>query len=481
MVIFKPKSVLQLVVVGFLFVLAPVIFAVLRISLSLDELAHRNHDNLSRAVMVTRASQEAVNLTTDVERAVKQIQLIGKSELVSVVDTHLTGLEKIAVQLRSGLSHDLVSSKMEPFQNKIAAIKEKVQSMYESPTLTDADINLALGLQRDAESLRDSTYLLTDGIIADTERLTTEFKQDIVVMSFLVVSITTLLVMGFSFLITRPIWQLHGAIEVLGSGRFAKKFKVTGPKELESLGSKLNWLGSKLKEVDEDKQRFLEHISHELKTPLAGMKEGGALLADEVPGPLTESQREVVEIINSNINVFQHCIESLLNYNLLRSHRAISKESVHVDTMVKDVLNAHKLTIARKQLEVSTDGPDLETSLDKRIMKVALDNLISNALSFSPDKSKVGVSWFKDAKGFYIEVKDQGPGISKSESQAIFDPFYQGEARRRGPIKGSGLGLSLAQECVEAHNGEIEVIHNSTDKTFSGAYFQIKLPMQGDA
>ena len=257
MKIFKPKSVLQLVVLGFVFVLAPVMFTVFKASMSLDGIADQNQANLNRAVMVTRTSQEAVNLTRDLERSLRQYQLLGKPEMIAIAKTQLSQLSQVIRQLKSGFSSKLIASRIQPFEEIGSLIRRRTDEIQKGSDITASDISLLNSFQGAADHLMSSSYLLTDSIIAETARLAAEFKQDIILKSLMVIPITLLLVLGFSFLIIKPVRQLHGAIEIIGAGKFAKNFEVSGPKELESLGDKLNWLGSRLTELEQDKQRFL--------------------------------------------------------------------------------------------------------------------------------------------------------------------------------------------------------------------------------
>ena len=129
------------------------------------------------------------------------------------------------------------------------------------------------------------------------------------------IALAALLAIGFGVWLTRPLRQLERAIAGLGENRMDAPVDIRGPSDMRRLGQRLEWLRLRLKELDEDKSRFLRYTSHELKTPLAALREGVALLADGVAGPLTADQREIARILGQNTATLQGQIEALLRFN----------------------------------------------------------------------------------------------------------------------------------------------------------------------
>ena len=275
----------------------------------------------------------------------------------------------------------------------------------------------------------------------------------------------------FTTVIARPMRQLYVAINTLGDGNFDSPVTVDGPRDLKNLGMRLNWLGRRLYELEKQKQRFLRHMSHELKTPLTALREGGELLEDEIPGTLNDNQKEVVQILNQNIGYFQRVIENLLDYNFLQSDTPLMLSKIQFPSFVDEVTAAHTLTARRKKIGFRKDGPPLAINADRKKLRTALDNLISNGLSFTPENKDITIQWHSRKGKFIMQVADEGPGIPDSEEEKIFSPFYQGSASRKGPIKGSGIGLSVARECIQAHDGTLNLL-----KSKNGACFEIMLP-----
>ena len=120
-------------------------------------------------------------------------------------------------------------------------------------------------------------------------------------------------------LIARPIRQLDQAIRQMGTADFTHAIEVNGPQDLRYLGQRLEWLRARLHELEEQQNRFLRHVSHELKTPLTAVREGAELLRDGVGGKLSPEQREIVRIVRENTLSLQKLIEDLLTYHQTRA------------------------------------------------------------------------------------------------------------------------------------------------------------------
>lgn len=477
---FRPQSIIQLILLGFLVVFFPIVLAVYQAFHSLDELGIKNSQNIQTAVEVTRNAQRVSEIVRDMERSLRQFRLLKSPEILDIFYVKLNGLDEALYILENQLPQTIQQENFAPFKAKIAQLRDLTRKGGEVEriafNLPEKELNEAIELLRSLEpftvKITGSSRDYADKIVEETHEIVTKFQEGLFLKSFTVIPATLLLVILFSVLIARPFRQLHNAITKLGDGQFTGRFRVVGPRDLRDLGTRLNWLGSRLGELDEQKKSFLRHMSHELKTPLAAMKEGGELLADEVPGPLNQKQHEVVAIINKSIQYFQNVIENLLDYNLLRSDESLHLNAVDIPALISEVLNSHRLTISRKDLKIQTHGPKLQVMADEKRIAVALDNLISNAINFSPRGDKIELRWEHDRDQFKLWVKDNGPGIDPSELSAVFAPFYQGKARRDGPIKGSGIGLSLAKECIKAHKGIIQAINQK-----KGACFIVEMPM----
>src|SRR4029079_19500091 len=144
------------------------------------------------------------------------------------------------------------------------------------------------------------------------------------------------LVIGFTILIARPIRQIDEAIRRLGQADFAVPVRVGGPEDLQHLGQQLDWMRQRLADLEQQKNRFLRHMSHELKTPLTALREGAELLSEEVVGKLTPEQREIAEILRNNSIELQKLIEDLLSSGQSQSRKVtVDLEPVDIRQVIE--------------------------------------------------------------------------------------------------------------------------------------------------
>lgn len=467
----RPRSILQLILLGFLVVLFPMAMAVYQAFHSLDELAIKNRNNIKTAVLVTRRSQLVAEYVTDLERSLRQYQLLKKNELLQIFYERLENLGVVLAEMKPILPETIGLAHLLPFETTVNELRITAQLVEKDPTLVPRALTLVDRLSELTSKISGANFVFADRLVKETDEIVQQFQDELFIRSVTLLPLTVLLVILFSVLIARPFRQLHKAITKLGQGDFGKTFQVNGPNDFRVLGDRLNWLGRRLQELEDQKQQFLRHMSHELKTPLAALKEGGELMEDEVPGPLTERQKEVIDIINKNIKYFQKVIENLLDYNLLRSHENLMLDDVCLPDLIREIQAFHNLTLSRKNLEIKAEGDTIFVVADKRRLTVALENILSNAINFSPKSDIIEVRWWVKNE-LQIEIQDHGPGVDPEEMESIFKPFYQGTARRDGPLKGSGIGLSLAKECIDAHLGTIKALSKG-----KGACFRISLPL----
>jgi two-component system sensor histidine kinase GlrK len=285
-----------------------------------------------------------------------------------------------------------------------------------------------------------------------------------------------LVIMGlFYLLVIRPLRRLDRAIDLLGKGSLGQPIQVSGPSDLSALGGQLEWLRLRLIEIAEEKNRFLRHMSHELKTPLANMREGSELLMDGAVGDLSSEQKDVTRILRDNSLKLQQLIENLLSFSAWQAKNAeLDFQPLRIAPLVQSVLRQHRLTLAGRDIEVATFLEDIELIGDKDKIRLVLDNLISNAMKFTPRGGRITIEARCGTREMILEVGDTGPGVPRSERDMIFDAFYRGSARQRGRLEGTGIGLSVVAECVQAHRGRIE-IH---DAEGGGALFRVILPLE---
>ena len=232
-----------------------------------------------------------------------------------------------------------------------------------------------------------------------------------------------------------------------------------------------------LERANQAKDRFLASMSHELRTPLNGIIGFAEFLSDGKPGPLNPKQKEYLgDILNSGRHLL-HLINDMLDLVKVQAGKAdLVPERFHLGEAIGEVCAGVRPIAAGKRIEMSVDiadGIDVVT-LDQQRFKQILYNLLSNALKFTDDAGKVGITVTREDKDhFRLVVSDNGIGIRAEDLGRLFTEFEQletGTARRFG---GTGLGLALTRTLVDLHGGAIHV----ESEIGKGSSFSVVLPL----
>jgi len=472
--LFRPKSIRRLLLIGFVLVVAPLMVALIHAAYSVDQLVVQGQRALFDTVRATQSSQLLVEAITDMERNARQYVVLGEDKLLVVYQENHRKFEDTARRL--------AVLQLSAFQRqRLAAIVAAEAKIYDAlsafphgaPEIATAVEGFG-ALGQDAGNILIDSRKLVEREVKQLESKGSRVQRGLVVQAMALVPGALILAAIFTVLITRPIRQMDQAIRRLGDGEFSKPARIVGPRDLEQLGERLDWMRTRLLEVNREKNRFLRHISHELKTPLTAIREGAELLTEEFVGVLNSQQREIVAILRDNSLQLQKLIENLLDFNIASSRATRLKVGrVNVRQLIEKVLSDHKVAALARQLVLDVSLQSVYLDGDAGKLQTLVDNLISNAIKFSPVEGRLRVRLQRRGEQAVIEVADSGPGIPAEERRRVFDVFYQGSSSANGHVRGTGLGLSIAREYAQAHGGYIEVI-DSEDK---GACLRVILPM----
>lgn len=289
----------------------------------------------------------------------------------------------------------------------------------------------------------------------------------------------TLLLVGLGFVqMIRPLRRLSSTILNLGHGDWQTSIYIPGPRDFQVLGDRLEWMRNQLLETDRQKQAFLRHVSHELKTPLSAILEAASLLADEVPGEINAQQKDVLRILIYNSQNLQELIQQLLNYNVITHSFQLQQAPVTIKDLCEKIGRRLDQKSSTHHVLWDFQGAPGTVTTDPQLLEMILSNLLANAFHFSPSGAQVQVRWRKDEGGLSLCVQDQGPGIPEDEQTRIFEPFFQGSSRRRhGPVQGSGVGLSIVKESVHNLRGRID-LESTVGK---GCCFHLWFPLSAES
>lgn len=474
---YRPRSVLQLILLGFLLVTLPLIGAAVTGAVYVNRLANQSQQALLQVVQATQASRILVEQIATMERNARQFLVLGNESLFHVYAENHRKFQRTrdrlaALPLSAAQRHKLQDLAIRE-QNLFEILRLHSHASRESRQAV-ADFNVLTEL---AQSILAENSRLIDQEVNTLQTMAGASRRVVASQTAAVVPTALVLMALFTFMITRPIRQIDNAIRQLGGGDISTTISVTGPHDLEFLGRRLEWLRARLMELETAKTKFLSQVSHELKTPLSSIREGATLLTDEVAGALNKEQREVAEILMENSVRLQRLIENLLNFNAAQARNTMFlAEPVALDRVIEAVCEDHMLAAKAKDLCLQLRLSRVTVMGDAAKLRVVIDNLLSNAVKYSPQGSTVTVSLRHEGDAAVLDVQDTGPGILPEDKPRLFDAFYQGRTPYQGHVKGTGLGLSILREYVLAHSGNVEIV----DGDRPGAHFRVSLPIHRD-
>ena len=474
----RPRSLSSLLLVGLLLLVVPLALAVIQAATQLGRLSQESDRLVRQGVELSGKTQALFRHLTAYERSANLYLLLGDARLLEASRATHQQIEETTLGLsRLELERDN-AVQIEALRGASAA----VLALLEDAGQEAAAAGSTLGYRLDALNQAANTVSLSASRALETrlaaleQRAVTTRRQ---LFAWLVGLIPAALLLGlfFTFGVLRPLRNVDRAITGLGRGAFSQPITIRGPSDIESLGRQLEWLRVRLVELAQEKNRFLRHMSHELKTPLANIREGTDLLLDGAVGELHPQQREVTGILRDNGLKLQQLIENLLSFSAWESQATgLDLSRFSLATVVHSAFDAQRLAIAARQLTVNLQVEEVNLRADRAKLRLIFDNLLSNALKFTPPNGTITVRAYRRGPEIVIDFADTGPGIPANERERIFEAFYTGSTPQAGPLKGSGIGLSVVFEFVAAHGGRVELASGE----FPGAHFRIRMPLDAE-
>ncbi|MBT1066056.1 HAMP domain-containing histidine kinase [Bowmanella sp. Y26] len=467
---YAPSSLKSLTLLGFALVSLPLILALAMALVRIDKLSNQGTLAIQQVSSLVYSTRQVGQLLSNMERSASQYLVLNdpaiwrgylelRNELLLLtgdldnepeLQAGVRELLRQEAELHAALSEQLVNFDIELLQQKYDSLNELGNDLYRlSRQAIDTKVS---ALEQSADQLR-----------------TTVLQSALVIPASLVIALL------FVRLLMRPINQLKPQISRLQEGNFEQKVSVEGVQEIQEMAQILEAMRVQLLELEEQKSHFIRHISHELKTPLAAIREGAELLYDGTAGTLNPSQQEVSGIIRSSVSRLQQLIEDLLNFNMvLDNSSSLKPQSCYLSHSLERVLADRALEIQGKGLLLSLPREDYRIPMHPEHLRVILDNLLSNAVKFSPVEGKITVCSELRDQTLKLDIADEGPGIPHDQHDLVFEPFFQGAVKADAKIKGSGLGLTITRELVRKYNGQI-LLKDSR----RGCHFEISLPLSG--
>jgi signal transduction histidine kinase len=264
--------------------------------------------------------------------------------------------------------------------------------------------------------------------------------------------------------INDPLQNLTKGTHLIAKGQFWHRLPVRGSDEFAELARDFNAMSERLGELDEMKKDFVSHVSHELKAPLASIRQVLHILLQEIPGGVNDQQRDLLRLSYNSAERLSAMVGNLLDVSRMEAGTMEYEIAVHdLVPIIKTVSDEFEVQAHNKQIRLRLEcGQDpTYVDCDKDRISQVVGNLYENALKFSPSNSEIvtRIQPAEDGRRVIVSVIDSGPGIPDDHKKRIFLKFHQ---VKRGKLTGQGvgLGLTICKTIIEAHHGDIWVGDN---------------------
>lgn len=268
---------------------------------------------------------------------------------------------------------------------------------------------------------------------------------------FLVIGTTAALFWLAAVGVVMPIRRIAGSIAAFGQGDLSTRVKTKRADEIGQLARSFNNMAERLEKLIVSERRLLGDISHELRSPLARLK-FAVKLARTSPDSKTALDR-----IERDVDRIAALVSDIVEITFVEGDPALRHpEKVQIGDVVKDVVCDCTVEAEARGCRIQlhgTSGASVQGS--RELVRRAIENVLRNAIRYSPENSWIEVKMEEDGQAASISVRDYGPGVPEETLARLFDPFFRVEEARNTNGGGSGLGLSIAKRAVQAHQGTI--------------------------
>ncbi|MEO6280090.1 HAMP domain-containing sensor histidine kinase [Roseateles sp.] len=464
----------QCLLAAFLLITAVLGGAAAQAMFALEHVALQGRQASQDAAALTAQGQRLAERTVAMERSARQFLVLNDASLrdrYQAAWTDAKATQSVLAELMTDAPSQRIFAEWAAQADAAWAVLQKPGPARVQSSALKRLTPVFADLHRLNETLAEHSQQAMD---RRSDAVLAELEQQRRLISGLVlgaIALAGLLALGFGHWLLRPLAHVEAAIGRLGDNRFDEPVVVRGPADLRRLGRQLEWLRQRLATLESDKTRFVRHISHELKTPMASIREGAALLREGVAGPLTADQTEIVRILGDNSAALQGQIEDLLRYQTLASDsQQLQRRPVDLAALLARVVADQRLLWQARGLDVRIDAEACTALVDGEKLGVVLANLLVNAVRFSLPGGVISLALRLRGGKVVIDCRDTGPGVAAEDVEHIFDPFYQGRHQAPGARRGNGIGLSIVREIVQAHGGTCRLLPSER-----GAHFRIEI------
>jgi two-component system sensor histidine kinase GlrK len=422
--------------------------------------------NVKSATTVLQMQKLADLLGEDSRKYFAGLDPLYAQQIADVRSDFLEDLARLRETARSGREQEgttALAKALDDYWRVFNSLKEQNRSW--DPDELPPDLTIAVNhLQAQAEIMLDAVQVAIKERVASAAELgqVAERLSWIAGMFALVLGV---LVAGLILRsINDPLRRLMHGTRAIAKGQFWHRLPARGNDEFAELARDFNVMTERLGELDQMKKDFVSHVSHDLKAPLASIRQIMHLLLQEIPGSLNEQQKNLIQLSYNSAERLAAMVGNLLDVSRMEAGTMEYQMAAHdIIPLIKGVIEEFDVQAREKEIRfrLEFDQPCIFVECDRERIVQVIGNLYENALKFSPSHAEI-VTRAGQGKGgeILVSVSDSGPGVPDGHKEKIFQKFHQAKQGKKVAGQGVGLGLAICKTIVEAHRGQIWVEDN---------------------
>ena len=302
-------------------------------------------------------------------------------------------------------------------------------------------------------------YLFISEPLSVIERQANDLIKPTYYTFFIVFVISLLIPVMIYFILHKPVRKITRAAREYADGNLSYELSVKTRDELGYLADTLNYMAHELDRTGEYQRQFVSNVSHDLRSPLTSIKGYLTAILDGTIPP--ENQEKYLNLVIRETERLQGLTQNVLQLNSVEKFSMYMEYAdFDINRLIRDTCSSFEGRCREKDISFELIFEEKETAVhaDRSKIQQVLYNLTDNAIKFSPEGSAITVETFRRADKVFVSVKDQGVGITKESLKKIWNRFYKADESRGQDKKGSGIGLAIVREVINAHGENIDVI-----------------------
>jgi two-component system sensor histidine kinase GlrK len=451
---YRPSSLRHLILLGFFVSLIPLCLLIWQSNSIQKKVSASSIQFTNLSISSVRVAVEMDNLLVDIERGIRQFVILQSESLVDLANINLENYLSLLDEFCA--IHPVSDVEFcKPQKAEVSSLLLSFTAI--DPTSIDT---LFSTLRARQNTMMENLWLYLE--LSTKQQKIYADEQQVRVNRWLVgiALVTFVLVVLISGRVAAPVKQLEEKINAIGSRQQTDSVgdDFSGPYELRNIFEKLQWLEARLVQLEALRQSFLRHASHEFKTPLSSIKEGCSILSEELAGPVTKSQKEVISLLDESALRLGHLTEQLLDYNYFLQQQEPNLSDINADRLFKELQRNHLLAFTNREQVLTSECTVQKIRTDRILFTRIIENLLSNAQAYGGQRGKVLIQLSQQGEFLTLRVANTGPKISANDLEHLLEPFYRADVPRYDSLRGSGLGLSIVNDCARLLGGQVELM-----------------------